>query len=167
MPKKILKKVRILDACHECEPIEIWTGPRQVPDPGWRFVDAEGETHKWHGDELPTLEQRLVNRYWCHDCDDYHEEHEWFVPATDELVEPGYLTLPSERNFIAGKSEISGTFLRLSGDVSPGDVIEKAEVEWPGGLDPEKSVGGSLRIDSISIDDTGEWTGVAPGWGME
>ena len=160
MPKK-KPKVKITDCVQEAGRIEIQSSPRQVPDRDWRFVDAKGVTHKWDGDELPTLEQRLICRYWCEDCGEHHELFEWFVPATDEIVEPGYVYRPHRRNFIAGPISISGTFAHLSGKVVPGDVLTAAEC----GL--AEGDGGSIRIASIDARGMGEWDAVAPGWGME
>ena len=48
-----------------------WT----LPDKDWSYIDKEGHTHKFHGEELPSLEFVGEEReeYWCDSCDDIHD----------------------------------------------------------------------------------------------
>ena len=160
MPKK-KPKVKITDCLQECDPIETNIGCVQVPDPAWRFVDANGETHKWVDGHLPTLTQRSLGRCWDAEHEEYSDVFEWVVPATGEVVKPEFFPLPPRRDFTRGPASISGRFRILNGPVVPGDVFTAAEAGLPEGT------GGSIRIASLDIDETGDWDAVAPGWGME
>ena len=164
MPKP---KVKILDVTSEREMIPIKLGPERVPDPAWSFVDSNGEKHEWAGDELPTLKQRKARTYYCQLCEEDHDEFEWFVPATDEVVEPGYVWKSPRKDFIAGTITTHGTFQQIAGEISPGDVLTAAEVEWPEGIDHTSELVGSIEIDLIMWDGetSGQWHAVAPGWG--
>jgi hypothetical protein len=153
-------KVKITDCTQERDMIEVNSRGTKAPAPDWRFVDAKGVTHKWVDGELPTLEQRSTGVYYCDACDEEHEDFEWFVPATGEVVTPGYIPRLACRTLIPGPISISGTFAHLSGKVVPGDVLTAAEC----GL--SEGDGGSIRIASIDARGIGEWDAVAPGWGM-
>jgi hypothetical protein len=73
----------------EREVVEVSSLDPREPDPDWSFVDAAGHEHRWAGSATPTLEERVVERWWCHSCCDEHVDSILVCAQCGQRVAPG------------------------------------------------------------------------------
>ena len=85
----------------EAEPIPYSTWGGNEPDPDWRYTDAAGHDHYRENKAWPTLVWK-PEIYWCHDCQDEHDDGHRECSICGEEIEPGTRPVPPHSGYIRG-----------------------------------------------------------------
>jgi len=102
------------------------------PDPTWEFVDVNGHTHRYDGNERVTTARWFpTSEYWCEDCRDLHQTGAYFClrcgasvawPGTRASVRPRVMLVgyKGTMEFDLREGELDGgMFTTREGDTFP------------------------------------------------
>lgn len=86
----------------EREVIDATVMSNLIPDPKWRYTDAQGHSHRFVSSgarhpqyTCPTLVEVVDCTYFCPDCHDEHTESHLACAQCGEAVEPKYIEGPT------------------------------------------------------------------------